>query len=240
MDPDASFVFQGTVLAAGAANLDAVEADELTAIVRVDRVLRAPKQMENVAGQEITIRLLEPAEVGMVAVFSANGWLYGEHLAVIETDQREGPAPPPSFATMGAEAVAEESVAAADRAARFRSELKSRADEAAAVVVGRVVGVRETASAEEERQSEHDPHWSVATVEVEQAVKGKPAETMDVLFANSDDVMWRHAPKLAVGQKATMLLQRGAPEVEDKRAHAVLSKIDVQPPDSVELVAELL
>jgi hypothetical protein len=237
-----SFIFQGTIVAAGAANVSLVDVDELTAIVRVDRILRAPADMEQIAGREITIQLREPADVGSTAVFQANGWLYGESMAVVEAGTRRTAGAEPGPAAAVEHEL--ESAAAVDRAARYRSALKTRADEASAVVVGRVTSVsqQQTAAAAgpEGHLSEHDPRWAVATVEVDEAVKGRPAGTIEVLFASSEDVMWRDAPKLAVGQKAVMLLQRGAPEVEDKRAHAVLHKLDVQPADSAELVATLL
>jgi hypothetical protein len=239
MNAEASFIFEGTVVAVGAATLSMVDVDDLTAIVRVDRVLRAPEQMERIAGREITVRLREPIDVGAATVFEAQGWLYGDSLAVVETGRRSAPeeeAP----ATAAAEP-ALESAAAADRAATFRTALKERANEASAVVIGRVTGVRETAeAAAEERLSEHAPRWAVATVEVDEAVKGRRSGTIEVLFASSDDVMWRDAPKLAVGQKAVMLLQKGAPELEDKRANVVLDQFDVQPADAAELVADLL
>jgi hypothetical protein len=238
MNPEASFIFQGTVVAVGAATLSMVDVNDLTAIVRVDRVLRAPEQMEHIAGREITVRLRERTDAGATAVFEAQGWLYGDSLAVVETGRRRAPeAEPPAAAAEPAL----ESAAAADRAATFRTALKERADEASAVVVGRVTGVRETAEAStEDRLSEHAPRWAVATVEVDEAVKGQRSGTIEVLFATSDDVMWRDAPKLAVGQKAVMLLQTGAAEIEDKRANVVLNQFDVQPADTAELVAELL
>lgn len=241
MSSGASFIFQGTVVAIRAATLAMVDVDDLTAIVRVDRVLRAPEQMEHLVGREITIQLREPATAGTTAVFQANGWLYGESMAVVETGQRRAAEAEP--AAMAAAEHVGESAASVDRAARFRTALKARAGEASAVVVGRVTGVSErqsAAAATEERQSEHDPRWVVATVEVDEAVKGRPSRTIEVLFASSEDVMWRDAPKLAVGQKAVMLLQKGAPELEDKRAHAVVDELDVQPADSAEFVARLL
>jgi hypothetical protein len=237
MNAEASFIFQGTVVAVGAATLSMVNVNDLTAIVRVDRVLKAPEQMEHIAGREITVQLREPIDAA-TAVFEAQGWLYGDSLAVVETGRRQ--APEDELPAAAAEH-AFESAAAADRAATFRTALKERADEASAVVIGRVTGVRETAEAStEDRLSEHAPRWAVATVEVDEAVKGRHSGTIEVLFASSDDVMWRDAPKLAVGQKAVMLLQKGAPEVEDKRANVVLDKFDVQPADTAELVAELL
>ena len=239
MNPEASFIFQGTVVAVGAATLSMVDVNDLTAIVRVDRVLRAPEQMEHIAGREITVQLREPIDDGATAVFEAQGWLYSDSLAVVETGRRR--APEDEFPATAAAEHALESAAAADRAATFRTTLKERADEASAVVIGRVTGVRETAEAStEDRLSEHAPRWAVATVEVDEAVKGRHSGTIEVLFASSDDVMWRDAPKLAVGQKAVMLLQKGVPEVEDKRANVVVDQFDVQPADAAELVAELL
>jgi hypothetical protein len=238
MKAEASFTFQGTVVTVGAATLSMVDVNDLTAIVRVDRVLKAPEQMEHIAGREITVQLRKPIDAGATAVFEAQGWLYGDSLAVVETGRRQAPEDEPPAA---AAEHAFESAAAADRAATFRTALKERADEASAVVIGRVTGVRETAeAATEDRLSEHAPRWAVATVEVDEAVKGRHSGTIEVLFASSDDVMWRDAPKLAVGQKAVMLLQKGAPDVEDKRANVVLDKFDVQPADTAELVAELL
>jgi len=239
MADEPSFVFEGTVVEVGAATLASIEVNDLTAIVRVDRVLRAPEAMEKIAGRDITVRLRRKAEAGATAVFSADGWIYGESLAVIETGTRGKVAAPPPAAAADAEPRVE-SAAAADRAERFRTALKARADEASAVVVGRVTGVMATAAPTEGRLSEHDPHLAVATVEVDQALKGSPSKTIQVTFASSEDVMWRDAPKLALGQKAVMLLQTGAPEVQDKRAHAVLNKLDVQPAHTADLVAELV
>ena len=239
MNPEASFIFQGTVVATGAATLAMIDVKDLTAIVRVDRVLRAPEQMEHIAGREITVQLREPIDAGATAVFEAQGWLYGDSLAVVETGRQD--APDEEAAERAAAEPALESAAAVDRAATFRTALKERAGEASSVVVGRVTGVRETAGrAAEDRLSEHAPRWAVATVEVDEAVKGRQSGTIEVLFATSDDVMWRDAPKLTVGQKAVMLLQKGTPEVEDKRANVVVDKFDVQPADTAEIVAELL
>ncbi len=242
MNAKPSFAFEGTVVAIGKATLAMVEADDRTAIVRVERVLRAPEQMEQVAGRDITVKLREPADVGTMAVFETDGWLYGESLAVIETGRRR-----PAEAARALEAdpdvaAGRETPAAAARAAAHRSAVQARAEEASAVVVGRVVGVKQLETAAragpggEERLSEHDPGWAIAEVEVDEAVKGRKSGTIEVLFATSDDVMWQRAPKLVVGQKAVMLLQKGAPEVEDKRADAVVDELDVQPVETAEIL----
>lgn len=242
MNAKPSFVFLGTVVAVGEATLPMVEADDRTAIVRVERVLRAPEQMEHIAGRDITVKLREPADVGTTAVFETDGWLYGESLAVIETGRRRRADAAQALEADPEVAAGRETPAGADRAAAHRSAIQARAEEASAVVVGRVVGVKQLETAAgagpggEERLSEHDPRWAIAEVEVDEPVKGRRSGTIEVLFASSEDVMWHRAPKLVVGQKAVMLLQKGAPEVEDKRADAVLDELDVQPVDTAEIL----
>jgi hypothetical protein len=245
MNAEPSFVFQGTVVEVGKATLPMIEADDRTAIVRVDRVLRAPEQMEQIAGREITVKLRQSAEVGTTAVFETDGWLYGESMAVLETGRRRSAKAARSLEAEADVEAGRETPAAAARAAAHRSAVQERAEEASAVVVGRVVGVKQIETAAragrggEEPQSEHDPRWAIAEVEVDQSIKGRKSGTIEVLFASSEDVMWYRAPKLVVGQKATMLLQKGAPEVEDKRADAVVDELDVQPTDTAEILTEL-
>jgi hypothetical protein len=243
--PDPSFIFQGTVIAVRDSTVPMVVADDLTARVRVDRVLRAPVAMEQLVGREITVQLSKAAPKGTEAIFSADGWLYGESLAVVETGKRRSAAQSP--VGIAAEVAdrsldARESPASRDRAASFRQGLRERTATASRVVVGRVVAVRLSAAASAQspgRLTEHDPNWTEATVEVDQAVKGRAPRSIKVLFANSEDVMWRDAPKLAVGQKAVMLLHR-APPGAGTRADAVLEQLDVQPADSADVVASLI
>jgi hypothetical protein len=245
LNAEPSFVFEGTVVEVGKATLAMIDADDRTAVVRVDRVLRAPEQMEQIAGREITVKLRGRAEVGTTAVFETEGWLYGESMAVLETGRRRSAAAARPFEAEGDVQAGRETPAAAARAAAHRSAVQERATEASAVVVGRVVGVRQLETAAragpggEEQQSEHDPRWAVAQVEVDESVKGRKSGTIEVLFASSEDVMWYRAPKLVVGQKATMLLHKGAPEVEDKSADAVVDELDVQPTDTAEILSGL-
>ena len=204
----------------------------------MDRVLSAPEQMEGIAGREITVRLRGPAEPGTTAVFDRRG------LAVRREHgrprDRQAPRPPRTPSAAAAEDETRDGGRGRSRRRASGRRSRTRADEASAVVVGRVTGrsSRDTAAATGEgRLSEHDPQWAVATVEVDEAVKGRPPKTIEVLFATSEDVMWHRAPKLVVGQRAVMLLHKGAPEVEDKRANAVVDELDVQPPDAAALVA---
>ncbi len=241
MATEASFVLDGTVTALGKSTEPLLVAGKLTALVRVDAVVRAPPAMQNLVGREITVQLRQPAQVGDKARFWTQGLLYGASLAVEEVANRGAvPAASPRAALPAGERAA--TAREADQAARLRSALKARAGEAASIVVGQVVSVvgPSTAARNAPRLSEHDPHWSTATVTVGQVLKGRAAKNIKVLFANSQDVMWRQAPKLSVGQRAVLLLRKGAPGAPTKTANAVLDEIDVQSAERASLVATLL
>ena len=81
----AQFIFSGTIERTGAATFAAVPVDDATAVVRVERVFRAPAVLGDQTERSITIQLLKPdAKEGTRAVFFATGWLYGESIAVTE------------------------------------------------------------------------------------------------------------------------------------------------------------
>lgn len=226
MDPEASFVFEGTVRAVGAATLAMVEPTDSTAIVTVDRALRIADDMLGIVGRDITVRLKKPAAVGDTAVFAANGWLYGEGVAVVEVSR--------SPLTAAAAAVTPEM----DRQARWSGRLQDRAASADLVVVGRVTALEPAGLGGDDK--EHGADWWAATVEVDEVIKGRRPRQLRVLFSNSQDVLWYRAPVLSAGQKAVLLLHRGEESVPDKRAYAVLDELDVQPADGAAAVAELL
>jgi hypothetical protein len=183
--------------------------------------------MAGVLGRDITVQLNEPAEVGTQAVFSTNGWLYGDSIAVVEVGRRA-----PVTAALAAMSPED------DRLARWTDELQDRAASADLVVVGRVTALEPAGLGDVDR--EHGADWWAANVEVDEVLKGRRPRQLRVLFANSQDVLWFRAPVLSPGQKAVLLLHRGEDPVPDKRAYAVLDPLDVQPPDEAAAVAGLL
>ena len=243
-----SFVFDGTVTALGRSTEPLLPPGDLTALVRVDSVVRAPEAMGALAGREITVQLRRPAKVGEAARFSARGLLYGKSVAVEEVGTRKTvPARPARTAEASGER--EESARELDQAQRLRSGLRTRAADASAIVVGRVVSiggpdtgraVSKRGRQPEGRLSEHDPQWSTATVAVDRVLKGRTPKSVQVVFSNSQDVMWYRAPKLVVGQSAVLMLRKGVPEAPSKTASVVLDELDVQSADRAALVASLL
>src|SRR5438128_2106695 len=83
----ARFVFRGTVKKTKAATMPVPDKTK-TAVVRVDEIIHAPPLMKDWAGKDITVLLGGRKKVakGQEAVFYANGWLYGEGIAVQALD----------------------------------------------------------------------------------------------------------------------------------------------------------
>jgi hypothetical protein len=197
----AQLVFRGTIQKVEASNLEIVQADSDTAVVRVDEVLKAAPSLGDFTGREITVKLAQPGDAtpGEQAVFFTNGWLYGTTLAVIEVGRLHGDA-----------ALLRGQVAAAVRQAADE-ELRGRLAGAALVVAGRVVDTHPAVVVGElvGEGSEHDPQWWEAVVQVDTVFKGKPAgQRVTFVYPTSQDVVWFGAPKPAVGADGIWLLYR--------------------------------
>jgi hypothetical protein len=102
-------------------------------------------------------------------------------------------------------------------------DLGRRLTSAEQVILGRVVSVKP--AGDNGPISEHRPIWQIATLEVQEALKGNasPGSNVDVVFQASMDVAWVGWPKLHAGQDGVFLLQR------DKMGLSVQSPLDVHP-----------
>jgi len=207
---DAPFVFEGTVKAAGTSNVKSLPADRSTALVTVDHVRQAPRSLAGLAGKEITLRVAEgeTLKVGMKAIFSADGLLFAENLAL----QSRGHEPLESVARS----------AALIGTVPVVQRLRKHVDDAALVVSGRVSQVRANERSAKvltrglspdapTRVSEHEPFWRQAVIQVSQVHKGPKKKEVTVSFPSSTDVMWRKAPKFTKGQTGVFILHTPAP-----------------------------
>jgi hypothetical protein len=235
----AKFIFTGTVQKVGAVTMNAVTASENTVVVRVDRVLEAPKALGDYTGKDITVLLSKAGAVksGQQKVFFTNGWLYGEGLAVKEVGLLDVPK---ELAPL------KEQLAKAGQKVSDK-DLAQRLATAELVITGKVLGSKPLAKTEEEAKrpvTEHDPQWQEAEVQVEATEKGKaPGEgkTVTVLFPGSMDVMWVNAPRLKKGDEGVFLLHP-RPDVKEAKAgqFTVLESLDFLPKAQQERVRELI
>lgn len=223
----AGFVFAGVVERTGATTMALVEPTKETAVVRVEKVLRAPADFGERKGSKVTVRLRSPARKGQRAVFFTVGWISGTGLAV----QELGRQPAKDLDTMSKRT--EDAVQQQED-----SMLRKRVAEAAAVVVGKVADTGPVGKPERPPDSEHDPQWRTALVVVERAEKGdaKEGERLEIAYASSRDVMWFRAPKPAPGERAVFLVHRRKLEELDVTALAIVEPLDMQPVEELDRI----
>jgi hypothetical protein len=228
-DDTPNFVFSGTVQKLEASNVPHIKASNRTAIVTVDEVQSdLPRALAGVKGQQVTVELSKPLadaplQVGQKVVFSTQGHVYGETIAVREVGDR-GAAPQ----------VKPKAAAAAPDPA-----LKKQLAQAAAVVTGTVEEVRPVSAARimaaagkaagpRRPISEHDPKWHAAIIKVDSVEKGAPgAQRVVVCYPESRDIAWRRAPKYSKNQKGTWLLQKQQIANPELRTHLMTAAATV-------------
>ncbi|MEJ7809758.1 MAG: hypothetical protein WKG32_05000 [Gemmatimonadaceae bacterium] len=237
----APFSFVGTIEQLGGATMD-VPVDDRTAVVYVDRVLHGPDVMRGLGGQRITLQLaadVDPPAIGTTATFFAHGLAFGESVAVAEVGRLPLEAVEPR---MRLAAGAREPAFAAFERRLATTNLCEHADQADAVVLGRVVKLEKapaTGAMAESSISEHDPDWWVATLLVHHVERGdvEPGEVL-VLYANSLDVRWRDVPKPKASQSGLWLLHRPDGELAYVAPFELCHAEDRQPVQSLDAMRQ--
>jgi hypothetical protein len=231
-----AFCFVGTVQHLGASTMRSIPIDDYTTVVRVDAVLRVPSAVSGLVGQLITLQLLAslplPAE-GNAYTFFAEGLAFGESMAVQETARRAAAQEPPVLAAVmepGFEPPAAAQAALDRQIAALQ--LRAHAETANAVVLGRVIGLVKVAG---QPLREHSPDWWVATVDVYAVEKGSVAlGPLGVLYANSQDVQWRTAPKPRASQGGLWLLHATEGALAELAAYRIIHPEDLQPTQALD------
>jgi hypothetical protein len=223
-------VFVGVVDAAGASAVAAAPADELTAIVRIEHVVRAPQVLGVVPGSTVTLRsAIEPPAKGERALFITDPWLYAEGIAVIERGRVpvEGDTPEEAKSMEGELAEIE------------LAPLRARVREADAVVVGSVVKLGPL-ERKQTPDSEHDAMWWEAEIAVDETLKGEArGKTIRLVFPTSTDVVWYAWPRPAPNQSAVFVL-RSAEHRDVRGAFCAPHPLDIQPVAAAERIRELV
>ena len=214
-EAEATLVFVGTVKKLGAATMRSVPVSDRTAVVRVEQLIEAPRNLAHLAGTDITVLLAGRAkvEVGKQLLFHAAAWIFGDSVAVRAVSQEASSTARKAALARGGDPAQQ----------RVNREVQQRLDAADLVVSGKVVTVslpqggesaaatRGLAPVSGKPVREHDPHWREAVIAVDDAHKGNhPGRQVKVLFPASTDVRWFRAPKFAVGQQGFFALHKTA------------------------------
>jgi hypothetical protein len=244
-----SMVFVGTVERVGAVSFSGVPVSPRTVVVRVDAVLEKPASVSLAPGDRATVEVQDSAlfRGGTQATFYADGWIFGEGVAVREVGHEPSPVAMRTVA-LGQNA----SEVSQTRQQLSDDELRARIQAADMVMVGRVLSVRQATLAvagdRPTRITEHDPAWQEAVIRVVSGLKGVQADQEVVVrFPGSLDVAWHGVPKFKVGQEGTFLLQKdrvtGTPKAmlagAPVDAYTALDAKDALPKDQADRVRRL-
>jgi len=227
-----SYVFRGRILKPGASTMPEVAGNKGTAVVLVEEVYHASPAMPDMRGKEITVNLAAgaSAQEGLSHVFFTNVWLYGKSLAARETGR------------LSPDGTSRETVAAAYEHKEERA-LKARIQRAAMVVSGRILSVAPLKQERHGAESEHDPMWWTAVLQVEGFAKGQGPRELTLAFPSSEDELWSASPKFKEGQEGVWILQKGAGErgssVFPVTGYTALDPRDVQPKGAWERIRKL-
>lgn len=201
MIEESSFIFMGTVKRAKAATMPIIQADDNTIIVKVDKVIQAAKTLGDYTDKDITVQLKKPGSVktGQRMVFFTNGWLYGKSIAVREV----GNLPVGREVEKLQKQVMDGIKIVADK------NLQRHIALAELVIAGKVIDVKPTSYDRTRKESEHNPLWYDAVIEIGSVEKGSFSQgTITVLFPGTADVMWYRSPKFTVDQEGIWVLHR--------------------------------
>ncbi|HEX9209104.1 MAG TPA: hypothetical protein VF901_01200 [Bradyrhizobium sp.] len=208
--PKPTFVFKGVVKKLKSATMKSVPISDRMAVVRVEQVLEAPKNLAHYAGQDITVELAgrEKVSAGDEFIFHASGWMFGDSIAVRSVTEEPVTKAHAALLSRGGDPAEH----------KANRQLQEHIDDADLVVSGQVAsvalppGVAEaarTANAAAMPVSEHDPKWRQAVISVDEIHKGThDAKQVTVLFPASTDVRWYNAPKFQAGQKGCFILHK--------------------------------
>ena len=237
---ESTVIFKGRVEEVQASNLKILPASNQTILVRVEEVLSAAKTMPSLKGALVTVHVKDPGslKVGDRATFFTTGWLYGENIALQEVAH--------SSAEPNSEALRKQIVDLQSRT--DDQKVEARIQHASLVITGKVLATRRFAGEGPVRSnSEHDPDWWTADVEVQSYMKGQPAAAparVTVLYANSRDVMWIRSPKLKEGEQGIWIVAEYKPGGLFPQTRTpilgVLSPLDFHPLGERERIARLI
>jgi hypothetical protein len=224
--------FVGTVQQLGASTMPDLAVDDHTAVVVVDYVLQSPPAFLGLAGSHVTVQLAEGGlpEVGAQYAFFANASAFGDTIAVSEVGRLSADAISPHLGETAAP-TGEQTIAELQGSIESEA-LVGHANSAAAVVTAIVTGLQKAGPA---AQSEHDPDWWIATLEIHHVESGDiTAPSVNVAYANSLDVRWRTKLKPKAGQSGMWLLHASSDEVRDIAPYYFADAADFQPVQSLD------
>lgn len=198
---ESQFAFDGIVLATEEVAKPGIPLPERAVAVRVEAVYEKPAGVRLHVSDVVWVQPKAGTSLGAGdrATFYASGWIYAESLLVREVGHE----------TEGKDRQVRSTDVGERRQKARDSLLRERMQTADAVVIGVVLSTEAAKVEDGGFESEHNPVWQDAIVEVDTGLKGaRQGEKITVRFAASRDVAWFRAPKLEPNQRAVFLLRK--------------------------------
>lgn len=209
-------VFQGEVLKLFTSTVDLADPSEV-GLVRVTDIIEGSSVLQDYLQKPITVRFRDIKDVkpGQKAIFYARLWISGRGIAVEEVGMKRLDAGDTSGLRQKEEIRKERTKLQEDSL----RELIKGADQ---VLTGRVVSLKRLAVTTT-KESEHDPMWTEAEIEVEEGLKGdlRRGSRVKITFAASTDIMWVRSPKFVRGQSGVWILRKNV-DVFDRPPNYVI------------------
>ncbi len=221
----AKFIFRATVEQIAAATLPEISDVSQCIIVKVNEVVSAPPGFTDWTGKSITVNVkgIDRYKSQSEVLFYTNGWLYGRSLAVVEVN------------SMDSQEFSNEQVLAGIEQDRDE-EVQKRLKRTELVVTGEVIRISEPEK--QQIDSEHDPAWVTAEIEIDKTLKGTdPGGTLSFRFPSSYDIIWENAPKFKVGDKGVWLLRR---DEKQDNTFSITESEDYYPIERADYIEKLL
>jgi hypothetical protein len=217
--PISDFIFKGTVKALHTSTINAKEPQSL-GVVKVTDVIKSPESMPNLTGKDITVKFTDIANVstGDELILFNNVYVLGSEVAVAEVGRMKPDESKYSVANLTANAE--------DAMKHYQDDqLKERLAKSELVISGKITAVN-VLKIDHKFESEHDPVWTEATVQVAETMKGKADKTITFAFPASTDVAWYRAPKFKEGDQGVFLLRKGRSTAELRQRYVIIDKAD--------------
>ncbi|MEZ4811123.1 MAG: hypothetical protein R2819_12250 [Allomuricauda sp.] len=217
--PKSDFIFKGKIRILHTSTTDSPDAESM-GVVQVMDIIKAPPNLSDIVGRDITVLFSNISEMAVgkeLILYSIVGVL-GDEIAVTEVGNMAV-----DDMRYSNKALQEYAIEADqdNNDAKLR-ELVHSSELILYGTVTRTVQLETDAG----RDSEHDPMWTEAIIEVDETLKGNTDKTTSFVFAASSDVAWYQYPKFREGDKGVFLLRRQSEETFLKDRLSLVDKAE--------------
>ncbi len=198
--PKSDFVFRGRIRILHTSTIDSPDAGVM-GVVRVVDIVQGPPSLANGRGRDVTVQFadIDSMSVADDLLLFTNITVLGDEIGLTEVASL-----PWDETRLTTSALQQDLARAMDD--HDDEALREQVRSSEVVIFGTVMRTTPL-KVEGARDTEHDPMWTEAVVQVEEQMKGDSVETVSFVFSASTDVAWFGAPKIREGDRGVFLLR---------------------------------